>query len=337
MKLEYIVTNNDTNKNIKDILLSHFQISHRLLVTLKRENCIFLNDTPTFVHHKVNAGDIISVSFSYEEDNSNIVPKKLTLDIIYEDDCYIVINKPAGIPVHPSMSHYEDSLSNGIRYYFDSIGLKKKIRPVNRIDKDTSGLVVFAKNEYIQEALIKQMASKNFRKEYIAIVEGHFKQLSHKSPPRRLRMVYTFSSTKAQKKIYHAAVANLLHYKKFPKKGTIDKPITRKENSIIERCINDNGDKAITHYEVLKELIINNKEFSIVKCILETGRTHQIRVHMSYIGHPLLGDDLYAGDTSLITRQALHSYKICFTHPITQKLVSYEAPLPNDLNRILNM
>ena len=291
MKLEYIVTNNDTNKNIKDILLSYFQISHRLLVTLKRENCIFLNDTPTFIHHKVNTGDIISVSFSYQEDNSNIVPKKLPLDIIYEDEYYIVINKPAGIPVHPSMSHYEDSLSNGVRYYFDSIGLKKKIRPVNRIDKNTSGLVVFAKNEYIQEALIRQMTSKNFRKEYIAIVEGHFDD----------------------------------------KNGTIDKPISRKENSIIERCINDNGDKAITHYEVLKELIINNKEFSIVKCILETGRTHQIRVHMSCIGHPLLGDDLYGGDISLITRQALHSYKISFTHPITQKIVSYEAPLPDDL------
>jgi len=297
MKLEYIVTNNDNNRIIKDILLSNFQISHRLLITLKRENSIFLNEIPSFVYQKVNVGDIVSISFSYEEDNSNIIPKKLPLDIIYEDESFIVVNKPFGIPVHPSMAHYEDSLSNGVRYYFDSIGLKKKIRPVNRIDKDTSGLVVFAKNEYIQEALIRQMTSKTFKKEYIAIVEGHFKE---------------------------------------NKQGTINKPIARKENSIIERCVNDNGDKAITHYEVLNELTINDKEVSIVKCLLETGRTHQIRVHMSYIGHPLLGDDLYNGNLSLINRQALHSYKISFIHPVTKKQVSYEAPLPNDLNFFIN-
>lgn len=291
MKLEYIVNNNDSDRIVKDILLSRFQISHRLLVTLKRENSIFLNDSPTFIYHKVNVGDKITVSFSYEEDNSNIVPKKMPLDIVYEDECYIVVNKPAGIPVHPSMSHFEDSLSNGIRYYFDTIGLKKKIRPVNRIDKDTSGLVVFAKNEYVQEALIRQMASKDFKKEYIAIVQGYFEN----------------------------------------KKGTINKPIVRKENSIIERCVNDNGEKAITHYEVLKELTISHQEISVVKCFLETGRTHQIRVHMSYIGHPLLGDDLYGGDKSLIARQALHSYKVCFIHPITKEVVSYNLPLANDL------
>lgn len=296
MKLEYIVSTNDNNKIVKDILLSNFKISHRLLVTLKRENSIFLNDSPTFIYHKLNVGDKIIVSFSYEEDNSNIIPKKMPLDIIYEDECYIVVNKPAGIPVHPSMSHYEDSLSNGIRYYFDTIGLKKKIRPVNRIDKDTSGLVVFAKNEYIQEALIRQMASKDFKKEYIAIVEGYFEN----------------------------------------KKGTINKPIARKENSIIERCVDNNGDKAITHYEILKELTISSKEISVVKCTLETGRTHQIRVHMAYIGHPLLGDDLYGGNMELIARQALHSYKICFIHPITNKTVTYEAPMPNDLLYIIN-
>ena len=296
MELEYVVTNNDNNKIVKDILLSKFQISHRLLVTLKRKNSIYLDDIPTFVYQKVNAGNKISVSFSYEEDNSNIVPKKMSLDIISEDNCYIVVTKPAGIPVHPSMAHYEDSLSNGIRFYFDSIGLKKKIRPVNRIDKNTSGLVIFAKNEYVQEALIRQMASNDFKKEYIAIIEGYFKI----------------------------------------KNGTIDKLIARKENSIIERCVDNNGDKAITHYEVVKELTINNREISIVKCILETGRTHQIRVHMSYIGHPLLGDDLYGGNMDLIKRQALHSYKIGFIHPATNKAVTYEAPMPNDLLCIIS-
>lgn len=174
MELNYIVTARDNNKIIKDILISHFKISHRLLVTLKKNNCIYLNNSPTFIYHKLNEGDLLKISFDYEEDNSNIVPKQNPLDIIYEDDWYLIINKPSGIAVHPSILHYEDSLSNGIRFYFDKIGLKKKIRPVNRIDKDTSGLVVFAKNEYIQECLIRQMNTKDFKKEYIAIVENHF-------------------------------------------------------------------------------------------------------------------------------------------------------------------
>ena len=174
MKLEYIATSNDNDRIIKDILLSYFKISHRLLITLKKNNCILLNDTPSFVYQKLREGDKLVVSFDYEEDNSNIIPKEMPLNIIYEDDWYLIINKPAGIAVHPSILHYEDSLSNGIRFYFDKIGLKKKIRPVNRIDKDTSGLVVFAKNEYIQECLIRQMQTNDFKKEYIAIVEGYF-------------------------------------------------------------------------------------------------------------------------------------------------------------------
>lgn len=126
MKLEYIATNSDNDRIIKDILLSYFKISHRLLITLKKNNCIFLNDTPSFVYQKLKEGDKLVVSFDYEEDNSNIVPKKMPLDIIYEDDWYLIINKPSGIAVHPSILHYEDSLSSGIRCYFDSIRFKEK-------------------------------------------------------------------------------------------------------------------------------------------------------------------------------------------------------------------
>lgn len=296
MKLEYIVTSNDNNKTIKDILFSYFKISHRLLITLKKNNCIFINNSPSFIYKNLNEGDKLVVSLNYEEDNSNIIAKQIPLDIIYEDDWYLVVNKTAGIPVHPSILHYENSLSNGIRFYFDEIGLKKKIRPVNRIDKDTSGIVIFAKNEYIQECLIRQMKTNELKKEYIAIVEGHLKD----------------------------------------KKGTINAPIARKENSIIERCVSSSGNPSVTHYEVIEEMEINNIKFSKVKCILETGRTHQIRVHMSYINHPLLGDDLYGGSTNLINRQALHSYKICFVHPITKQFVNYEAPLPEDIFLLQN-
>ena len=199
--VEYIVTNNDNGKSIKDILLSRLHISHRLLITLKRENSIFLNDLPAFVYQNVGVNDKIRVSFDYAENNSNIISKQIPLDIVYEDEWLLIVNKCSGIPVHPSILHYEDSLSSGIKFYFDSIGLNKKIRPVNRIDKDTSGLVVFAKNEYIQEALIKQMQSGTFIKEYIAIVEGFFNN---------------------NEKI-----------------STINMPISRKEGSIIERCVSN--------------------------------------------------------------------------------------------------
>lgn len=295
MKLEYIAVADDANRTVKDILLSRLHISHRLLITLKKENAIFLNDIPTVVYHRINPQDKITVSFDYSEDNSNILPKEFPLDIIYEDDWCLVVNKPPHIPVHPSMLHYEDSLSNGVKFYFDSIGLKKKIRPVNRIDKDTSGLVVFAKNEYVQENFIRQMKLGEFKKEYIAIVEGYFTK----------------------------------------KMGTINAPIARKENSIIERCVQSDGALSITHYEVLEEFNIQEIPISILKCKLETGRTHQIRVHMAYLGHPLLGDDLYDGNSTLINRQALHSSYISFIHPISKQVMHYQAPFPNDLSCLL--
>ena len=129
---------------------------------------------------KFRSGDKVSFVIDFEENNDNIVPTKMDLNIIYEDDAYIIINKPSNLPVHPSMSHFENSLSNGVRYYFDEIGLKKKIRPVNRLDKDTSGIVIFAKNEYVQECLVRQMKNKCFNKEYLAICEGVFEEKDKK-------------------------------------------------------------------------------------------------------------------------------------------------------------
>lgn len=176
--------NNDSFFNVKEVLKVKFEISDRLLLKLKKSNKIFLNSNTCSVSDKVTLGDTVSFNINFEENSSNIVPAKINLNIIYEDEAYIVINKPAGIPVHPSILHYEDSLSNGVKYYFDTIGLKKKIRPVNRLDKDTSGIVIFAKNEYIQECLVKQMKKKNFSKEYIAVCEGilNEKKRNYKGP-----------------------------------------------------------------------------------------------------------------------------------------------------------
>lgn len=293
MTLEYTIPNNSTYQNVKEVLKAYFNISDRLLLRLKNTQNILLNGSPTYVSKIVEPGDSIKVVIDFIENSSNIVPTRIDLNIIYEDDCYLIINKNPNMAVHPSMLHYDSSLSNGVKYYFDSIGLKKKIRPVNRLDKDTSGLVIFAKNEYIQECLVSQMKSKKLKKTYLAICDGIFEK----------------------------------------KTGTVNLPIARKDGSIIERCIDSSGNEAITHYEILKEI----ENISVVKCLLETGRTHQIRVHMSAIGHPILGDTLYGNNNSsaLASRQLLHAYQLEFYHPITNQLVKYTAPIPLDFKELV--
>ena len=291
MKLKYLVKDNKY-KNINEILSLEFKISARLKNKLIRKNMIFLNDNVCDTRSNVEIGDKLIINLNYNEDNSNIVPKEMSLDIVYEDEWLLVVNKPSGIAIHPSILHFDNSLSNGVRFYFDKIGLNKKIRPINRLDKDTSGLVIFAKCEYIQESLSQQMKEKNFKKEYLCLCSDLFDK----------------------------------------KSGIINFPIARKKGSIIERCIDKNGKDAITHYEILKEF----SDYSLVLCKLETGRTHQIRLHMASVGHPLLGDTLYGKTSKLISRQALHSYKTTFIHPVTKKVLELSADLPEDIKNILN-
>ena len=291
MKLEYIVNELTKYENIKQVLKEEWLMSDRLILRLKNTKQIYLNNQFAFVNQLLNNGDIIHVNLNFEESSDNIVPIQMKLDILYEDEGLIIVNKPPFMPVHPSMDHFEDSLSNGIKFYFETIGLKRKIRPINRLDKNTSGIVLFAKNEYIQECFIKQMNTGIFQKEYMAIIEGKLDQ----------------------------------------PKQTIDVPIARKENSIIERNVSPNGVKAITEIELIKSF----QNYSLIKCNLKTGRTHQIRVHLNYIGHPILGDDLYGKKSELINRQALHAYKVTFIHPIYKNKIEIVAELPNDMKDLV--
>ena len=309
MQLKYIVKETDSYNNINEILNTVFNISSRLKVKLINNKSISLNGYFIDTRTGIKPNDVICIDLSYKEDNSNIVPTKMELDILFEDEWFLVINKPSGISIHPSILHYSDSLSNGVKYYFDQIGLKKKIRPVNRLDTNTSGLVVFAKCEYIQECFIKQMADKTFKKRYLCLVQGNFEK-----------------STNSNQNI-DSNIENIEY-------EIIDLPIARKPGSIIERCVDASGQKAITHYRVIKEF----DGYSLVECLLETGKTHQIRVHMSYIGHPLLGDDLYSSNCNphtLIKRQALHSYKIELIHPVTNELLDFCCEVPKDIKCLI--
>lgn len=292
MNLSYQIDKDEHYDNVLHVLKEQFLLSDRLITKLKKANKIYLNSLPTYTKKSVTVGDTVSVLIDFEEDNSNIVASNIPLNIIYEDDYLLVLNKPANIAIHPSILHFDNSLSNGVKFYFYKLGLKKKIRIVNRLDRNTSGIVILAKNEYIQECLIKQMKTNEFKKEYLAIAKGILES----------------------------------------KSGTLNFPIARKEGSIIERTVSSDGDSAITHYDVVKEF--NN--LSLVHIVLETGRTHQIRVHFSHIGHPILGDTLYGSPSELINRQALHSYKLTFIHPVTKKELILESSLPNDIKNIIN-
>ena len=287
MKLQYI---NEKYNTIYDVLKNEFEISNRLITKIKKSKKIFLNNSSVSSLQQIKKGDLIEVLLDFDEDSTNIIPTKMPLKILYEDDSLLIVNKSANIAIHPSILHYSNTLSNGVKYYFDTLGLKKKLRPVNRLDRNTSGIVIFAKNQYIQECLIHQMQTKEFKKFYLAIVEGHLEKLE----------------------------------------GTIDAPINRKENSIIERCVDENGERAVTHYKILKQNFDRN--YDLVKCLLETGRTHQIRVHFSYMGHPLIGDTLYGNASKYISRQALHAYKVEFVHPISKKLMQFTADVPKDFS-----
>ena len=291
MKLTYVVTNSD--ESIKQILKNKFNMSDRFILKLKSSNSIYINGVPVFINYKIQVNDILTIIENSKEDSSNIVPNSnIKLNILYEDDFLLIVDKPSNLPVHPSILHYEDSLSNAVKYYFDKIDLYKKIRPVNRLDKDTSGIVIFAKNEYIQECLVKQMKQNVFKKKYLAVLSGILEKDS----------------------------------------GTISAPIARKNDSIIEREIREDGDLAISHFKVLERF--NN--MTLVEYTLETGRTHQLRVHSKYIGHPIVGDSLYGLQSPLISRQALHAYEVSFVHPINKEKMLIHSDLPDDIKKLID-
>ena len=290
--LTYTAEENYTGKNLKTLLKQRFKMSTALIGSLKRsEDGICVNGERKHVDYIIQPGDEVTLTMR-EGSSENIEPVKTELDIVYEDEDVIIINKPSGMPTHPSQGHHGDTLANGLAYYFQSKGEERVFRAVNRLDKDTSGLMAAAKNAYTHARLCDEIASGELKRSYTAIVCGDIAM-----------------------------------------GGVIDAPIGRAEGSAIERAVVPNGQNAVTHYDVLKR----HGKYTLVSLDLETGRTHQIRVHMAHIGHPLLGDWLYGEENkALFPRVALHSANIRLIQPVTGESLEFSSLLPEDMAVFIN-
>lgn len=284
------ITSEDEGLEIREVIRKHFDFSSRLRNKIKREKLVMLNGNSTPGWIKPDVGDVITITLP--DETSGFEPQDIPLDIVFEDDDLMIINKQPGLIVHPTKGHPTGTVANALMYYMEHGGKPFKIRFVNRLDMDTSGLLVVAKNAYCQNDYTKQMKENLVEKRYIAVVKG------------------TLNSDN----------------------GTIDLPIGRPDPAHVRRGVMEDGAPSITHYKVIDRL----KGYSVVELLLETGRTHQIRVHMSHIGHPILGDWLYGGENpALITRQALHAVSLSFIHPISRKRMELKAPLPDDMKKVI--
>jgi len=275
---------------------------------------IFINDIPVKSNQKVKANDIVSVRLEHPPYEHLLEPENIPLDIVFEDDQLLVVNKPAGLVVHPGHGNYSGTLVNALAYHFESLPMNSSDRPglVHRIDKDTSGLLVIAKTDLAMAYLTKQFSEKTSEREYIALVWGNLKE----------------------------------------EEGTIEGHIGRHPKDRMQNTVYADGSEgkpAVTHYKVIERL----GYVTLVSCRLETGRTHQIRVHMKHIGHTLFNDARYGGDIILkgttftkykqfidncfkiLPRQALHARTLGFEHPVTKEFMRFECPLPEDMTECI--
>ena len=284
---KYIVKANVKEQTAKDYLKRHENISSSLWKKIKRQNEFFLNGQKTApTRAVVKPGDIIEYRIT---EQSKVIPADLPLTICYEDEYMLIAAKPAGMLTHPLTFEAENTLANAVMHHFQKTGQQIGCHPLYRLDRNTSGLVVFAKLPQLQHRFGGN--HQQLKRYYLAIVYGSI------SPPD----------------------------------GTVDAPIGRAADSIILHQVSLDGKRAITYYRTLKTY----PDYSLVELNLATGRTHQIRVHMAHLGHPLLGDDLYGGRRDLITRHALHAYRLQFTHPFTHEEITVESPLPADMQKLL--
>ena len=282
------------NITIKDFLLSN-NISSKAISTLKKQvDGILVNGKVQFTNYKLQPNDILSINLDENNDYENIIATKMDLNILYEDDDIVIVNKSADITVHPSKKYFTNSLVNGLTYYYQNKNMDVKLHCITRLDKETSGCVLFAKNRIAANCLSNMVKQKEISKTYLSLASG-----------------------KVSKQ----------HF-------LISAPISRVSKGNILRCVDfQTGKEALTEFFLLWYYTSN--DISLLKCLLHTGRTHQIRVHLQYINHPIVSDSLYNKSCNLLLRQGLHCYNIRFIHPISHQLIDVTSQLPADLKQVL--
>ena len=282
------------NITIKDFLLSN-NISSKAISTLKKQvDGILVNGKVQFTNYKLQPNDILSINLDENNDYENIIATKMDLNILYEDDDIVIVNKSADITVHPSKKYFTNSLVNGLTYYYQNKNMDVKLHCITRLDKETSGCVLFAKNRIAANCLSNMVKQKEISKTYLSLASGKI---------------------------------NKQHF-------LISAPISRVSKGNILRCVDfQTGKEALTECFLLGYYPSN--DISLLKCLLHTGRTHQIRVHLQYINHPIVSDSLYNKSCNLLLRQGLHCYNIRFIHPISHQLIDVTSQLPADLKQVL--
>lgn len=292
MTINYLITEASDLKTIGQFLFDQ-GYSQSLIRRLRNtENAITAGGRAVYTTYRPAKGEVLTITFPEEKDSENIVPTQMPMDILFEDEHLLVINKAAGVPIHPSQGNFDNTLANGLAWYFKKKQEAFTFRAINRLDRDTTGLLIIAKNP-LSACILSDMVKKHeIHRRYLAVVQGEL-----------------------------------------PKEGIIDSPIARTHDSTIERCIDPvNGDPARTFFcRLFYDPVTGH---SLAGLRLETGRTHQIRVHLKSIGYPLPGDFLYNPDYRYINRQALHSFRLDFIHPVTRVPLFFEAALPEDMKFI---
>lgn len=286
--MNWTINKEHDGMNIRDYLKQVHGFSRRILIAVKKHtNGILVNGEPKTVRYLLREGDKLEVFFPKENKSEHMKAEPLELDIVYEDDAVIVINKSPNMATLPSRHHPNGTLANGLIYYYEQKQIDSTVHVVTRLDRETSGLLLIAKDRYSHSILAASQKEGKVSRKYLALVEGNVEE----------------------------------------KKGTINAPIGREHDSIIKRTVREDGKRAVTHFKVLQRF----EQYTLVEAELETGRTHQIRVHFSYIGHPLAGDDLYGASSTDFQRHALHCIKLGFTHPLTKEKKLIQGKLPNDM------
>ena len=294
-KIEKTVEDKYDKVVIREYLKEELGLSTRLIRSASIEKRILVNNEPVRMRKVLNRNDIVTVILDRKE-SQNINPEEMDIDVIYEDEDILVVNKEPFMVVHPTKSHQSGTLANGLIYYFKKTNQNCIVRLVSRLDMNTSGLIIVAKNQFAHMQLSKEMQENHLEKRYIAIVHGHMEE----------------------------------------EEGTINKPIYKLDNeeNSFKRVVDERGQESITHYKVIKRL----KDADVVECLLETGRTHRIRVHLSYLGHPIYGDTLYGygeEEMDLINRQALHACALKFQSPKNRNELLLKAPIPKDMEELI--